>query len=164
MPKDPPIELTGIATIGPAFASLSVNKVFGLDEAAVAAEAMGGRIGTYLSVRRQERRAYLIEPAGGCGERITQLRSIAWVNAHRQADLIRSLSRIPVIAGGYPVPAANAELVLGSKALRDRLNKFNRDVTFGDGTSFLGGDFSLRLNQGVISIVLGGVELLTQVQ
>jgi len=37
-------------------------------------------------------------------------------------------------------------------------------VTFGDGTSFLGGDFSLRLNQGVISIVLGGVELLTQVQ
>lgn len=77
MPKDPPIELTDIATIGSAFASLSVNKVFGLDEAAVAAEAMGGRIGTHLSVRRQERRAYLIEPAGGCGERITQLRSIA---------------------------------------------------------------------------------------
>jgi len=29
MPKDPPIELTDIATIGSAFASLSVNKVFG---------------------------------------------------------------------------------------------------------------------------------------
>jgi hypothetical protein len=29
MPKDPPIELAGIATIGSAFASLSVNKVFG---------------------------------------------------------------------------------------------------------------------------------------
>ncbi len=65
----------------------------------------------------------LIEPAGGCGERITQLRSVAKVNAQRQADLVRFVSRIRVIAEGFPVPAAKAALVLGSKVLRDRLNE-----------------------------------------